>query len=147
MLCNYGNRKPMKYCKPKGRSCKDGVCKRGFPHKVVRDKFGKVKMDKYRVRVVCRGVAAELKLKCTGRRNMMGALSGKRRCEWFASTAAILAHVFRSNTNVQVNYRLPITKHTHDEDCKRSAGTLCILRVLNGNIARLASGIHLRRKH
>ena len=65
------------------------------------------------------GVAAELQLKCSGRRNMLGSIIGKRRCSWFAPTSALMAHVFRSNTNLQLNYRLPITAETHDCDCKR----------------------------
>ena len=51
---------------------------------------------------------------------MLGCVLGKRRCEWFANTSMILGHVFRSNTNLQTNYRMPICVHTHDKDCKRA---------------------------
>ena len=111
----------MKHCKVRGKCCKDGTCKRGFPRHVLRDRNGHLQRDKYRVRVVCLGVAAELKMKCSGRRNMLGSVVGKRRCPWFANTNALFAHVFRSNTNVQVNYRLPLTAATHDQDCHRKA--------------------------
>ena len=48
-----GSRVPMKYCKAKGNLCKQGICKRGFPKKVLRDKFGKARHDRYKTRVVC----------------------------------------------------------------------------------------------
>ena len=48
-------------------------------------------------------------------------LSGRRRCEYFSATSALLAHVFRSNTNLQCNYRLPITALTHDRDCRKES--------------------------
>ena len=79
-------------------------------------------MTKYRVRAVCAGVAAELGLRTSGRRNVLGAVVGRRRCEWFSGTSAILAHLTRSNTNVQCPYRLPINQHTHDSDCTSRSG-------------------------
>lgn len=112
-----GEREAPKYCKPKGKACKQ--CKRGFPKKVLCDKFGNPRLDSYRVRIVCKGVAAEMHLPVSGRRNMLGTVCGKRRCAWFAPTAKIFGHVFRSNTNVQTNYRMPLTAHTHDRDCKK----------------------------
>ena len=115
-----GKRQPMRYCQQTGRG-KRGCCKRGFPKKVLRDEKGKLKMTKYRYRVVCAGVAIELDLKTSGRRNMVGAVVGRRRCEWFSGTSAILAHLTRSNTNVQCPYRLPINQHTHDPDCTRKS--------------------------
>ena len=113
-----GEREAPKYCKSKAKNCK--FCKRGFPKHIARCKDGSMDRHKYRVRVVCRGVAMEMKLAHSGRRNMLGSVLGKRRCAWFASTSSLLSHVFRSNTNLQTNYRIPITKHTHDVDCKRS---------------------------
>ena len=79
--------------------------------------MGKVRPATCRVRVVCQGVAAQLDLKTTGQRNALGSIVGKRQCEWFAPTSAVLAGVTRSNTNVQCNYRVPITETTHDKDC------------------------------
>lgn len=112
-----GQREAPRYCKPKGKACLQ--CKRGFPKKVLCDKFNKPRPEKYRVRIVCKGVAAEMHLCVSGRRNMLGSVLGKRRCPWFAPTAKILSHVFRSNTNLQTNYRMPLTVHTHDRDCKK----------------------------
>ena len=109
-----GKRVPMKYCKPS--SPKSKRCKRDFPKKVLRDREGKLRMDRYRARLVCRGVAGELELRVSGRRNALGSVAGRRRCEYFSGTAAILAHVTRSNTNLQCNYRIPITPVTHDKD-------------------------------
>ncbi len=105
-LDRSGQRQPLKYCMLKGRKKKS--CKAGFPRKVIRDQKGKLVMEKYRARIVCRGVAAEMDLKVSGRRNMLGAILCRRRCAWFAACSAILAHLTRSNTNLQVPYRLPI---------------------------------------
>ena len=69
---------------------------------------------------MCKGVAQELQLPVNGKRNMLGTVMGKRRCGWMAPTSSILSHVFRSNTNVQTNYRVPITRHTHDRDCSKT---------------------------
>ena len=70
--------------------------------------------------MVCQGVAAEMDLKTTGRRNALGSILGRRSCSWFSGTSALLAAVARSNTNVQCNYRVPITAAPHDKDCKSS---------------------------
>ena len=116
-----GKRQPMKYCRPTGRNCQR--CKRDFPKKVMTDAKGKVRMDRYRTRIVCRGVAAELDLRISGRRNALGSFAGKRRCAYFSSTSALLAHVARSNSNIQCNYRVPVTNVTHDKDCKAPSCT------------------------
>ena len=101
---------------------------------VLRTKAGKVRQEKYRVRVVCQGVAAEMGLKTSGRRNALGSILGRRRCSWFSSTSALLAIVARSNTNVQCNYRVPLSETTHDKDCGltqctqgSSARSLCVI--------------------
>ena len=75
-LNDEGERVPMKYCKPKGRSSHSNCCLRGFPKKVLRDQKGKIRSEKYRARIICKGVAAELKLKISGRRNMLGSIAG-----------------------------------------------------------------------
>ena len=111
-----GSRHPMRYCQTR-RKGKSGCCKAGFPKKVLRDKKGKVRAMKCRVRIVCAGVAQEMDVRTSGRRNMLGAVMGRRQCEWFSGTSAILAHLTRSNTNVQCPYRIPINEHTHDPDC------------------------------
>ena len=116
LLNKEGKRVPMPYCQPSKRNCTR--CKRDFPKKVLRGKNGKVRLDRYRARIVCKGVAAELELKISGRRNALGSISGRRRCEYFSGTAAVLAAAFLSNTNVQLNYRVPLTSFTHDKDCK-----------------------------
>ena len=127
-----GKREAPSYCKTKGKSCLQ--CKRGYPKKVLCDKFKKPRPEKYRVRIVCKGVASELQLAVSGRRNMLGSVLGKRRCGWFAATAAILSTLTRSNTNVQTNYRMPLTIHTHDCDCTRKG---CMAPEENKKILRL----------
>ena len=124
LLNKKGEREPMPYCRPASRKCKR--CKRDFPKKVLKNSFGQVREDRCRARIVCPGVAAELELKTSGRRNALGSIVGKRRCEYFASTCALLAHVTRSNTNVQCNYRVPLMPCTHDKDCKSESCTKLI---------------------
>ena len=43
---------------------------------MIKDRKGKVKLEKLRARIVCGGVAAELNLKVSGRRNMLGSIAG-----------------------------------------------------------------------
>ena len=133
ILDDKGNRVPLQYCRVKSRK-KQCTCKQGFPKKVIQLKNGKVKEEKYRVRVVCQGVAAEMGLKTSGRRNALGSILSRRRCEWFSGTSSILAAVSRSNTNVQCNYRVPLSPTTHDKDCQAtqcttniSARRLCLI--------------------
>ena len=68
----------MQYCQVKHR-VKKHCYKHGFLTKVICDKRGKVDLEKYRPRVVCKGVAAELELRTNGRRNMLGAVVSRRR--------------------------------------------------------------------
>ncbi len=69
------------------------------------------------LRLIGLGVGAERGVKSSGRRNALGSILGRRRCSWFSSTSALLAIVARSNTNVQCNYRVPLSETTHDKDC------------------------------
>ena len=116
-LDDKGNRVPLKYCRLKGKK-KQCICKFGFPKTVIRHHNGTLNKEKYRVRIVCQGVAAEMGLKTSGRRNALGTILGRRRCQWFSGTSAILAAVARSNTDVQCNYRVPLSDTTHDNDCR-----------------------------
>lgn len=78
---------------------------------------GVIQKDKYKPRVICPGIAHSVGLRCSGRRNALGSIIGKRLDPWFSATSAIKAKVFKSNTNVQVPYRVPITAKTHDSAC------------------------------
>ena len=89
-----------------------------FPRKVVARKNGAFDKNLIRHRVVCLGIAKDLELRCSGRRNALGSISGPRRCSWFSGTSALLAKVTKSNSNVQCNYRMPILEATHDAACK-----------------------------
>ena len=84
---------------------------------VPRDKNGVVQKGKVRHRVVCPGIAHKIGLRCSGRRNALGSVAGARSCGWFSGTSALLAKLFKSNTNVQSPYRLPLLDETHDPDC------------------------------
>ena len=80
-------------------------------------------MTKYRARIVCSGVAAELDLRASGRRDMLGAVFGRIRREWFSGTSAIVAHLTRSNPNVQRPRRWPVNQRARarDPDCARKS--------------------------
>ena len=113
-----GKRVPTTYCKPKGKTRDGCACKRGFPKYVARDARGVIVKDKHRARVVCHGVAAEMRLKCSGRRDALGMVLGPRQSEWYSGTSSILSELFLSNTDVQAPYRVPLFDATHDKDCK-----------------------------
>ena len=107
-----GERIPLPYCRNRNaKGQKQRCCKQNYPRHVV-------SKHRQKTRLVCRGMAAELRLKVSGRRNMLGSIASIRSDAWFASTAAILAAVTQSNTNIQCPYRLPINNETHDPDCE-----------------------------
>ena len=89
-----------------------------FPRKIPVKKNGQFDKALIRHRVVCLGIAKQLELQCSGRRNALGSIAGPRQCAWFSATSALLAKVTKSNTNVQCNYRVPLLEVTHDADCK-----------------------------
>ena len=112
-----GNDVPMKYCRIRSKIKHGCNCKMGFPRHVPFVN-GVIQKDKYKSRVVCPGIAQSVGLRCSGRRNALGSIIGKRLDPWFSATSAIKAKVFKSNTNVQMPYRVPITERTHDSACK-----------------------------
>ena len=71
-----------------------------------------------RTKVVCPGVAKKHFLKVSGRKNALGSFLVKRSfdSEWFAPTSPGLAVVFRSNTNTQWTWRVPVIEETHFQD-------------------------------
>ena len=101
----------MQYCQRKRRG-KKHCCTAGLPKRELRHQAGKVMLNKYRARIVCAAVAREMDFRTSVRRSMLGAVWGRRGCEWFSGTYATLAQLLRSNTNVQVPYILPINFHT-----------------------------------
>ena len=70
--------------------------------------------------LVCRGIARKLGLWVTGRRNAIGRIVGRRRCDWQSGTTPSFGVLFRSNSHTAPNYRLPVFKETHDDDACRS---------------------------
>ena len=115
-------RKPMKYRIPRSKEVrKKGKleCKGRFPRTVRREKNGKIIKALCRPQIVCLGVAEELDLKDSGRKNMLEARAGTRRNSWSSATSAMLVKVIRSNTNTQTDYRIPISTRTHDPHCTK----------------------------
>ena len=108
---------PLKACQRRVNkaSCK---CKHDFPK------------DNVRVRtslIMCQGLARRLKLRVSGRRNVLGTIIGRRRCAWQSGTSRAFAVVFRSNTHTLPNYRLPPLPETHEtEYCKSRKCAECL---------------------
>ena len=108
-LNDKGERVPFKYCRLRTRDEKNCQCKMGFPKHVPKCK-GVIIKGKVRHRIVCPGIAGELELSCSGRRNALGTIAGARTDPWLSGTSAMLAKLIKANTNVQSPYRLPIIK-------------------------------------
>jgi hypothetical protein len=92
-------------------------CKGGFPKRVLAQLLAKVV-------VLCRGLAQQLDLAISGRRNQTGSLFPPRNDEWINGTHPALLAALRCNSDVQLPYRFPITWETHADDvCNRGCVT------------------------
>ena len=67
--------------------------------------------------VICAGLARKYGLKVKGRRNALSLIRTRRDCEWLNGTSALLAVVLQSNTDMKPNFRVPLTRETHDAAC------------------------------
>ena len=121
-----GQRIPMKYCRLRNKQpqggrqpqCQNPQCRMGMPKYIPVNKAGLLLKNKIRNRIICPGISKHVGLKCSGRRNALGSVAGKRSSAWFSGTSAMLAKLCHSNTNVQCPYRIPLLKASHDPDCK-----------------------------
>ena len=68
-------------------------------------------------KVVCLGNARKHGLRVSGRRNALGSILGRRRCEYASGTMTGFLSLFRHNTHTGPNYRVPLLAKTHDPDC------------------------------
>jgi len=68
-------------------------------------------------KVICKGNCRKHDLRVSGRRNALGMLLGRRGCEWFSGTTPGFAVLFRENTHTAPNYRVPLSRKTHDPEC------------------------------
>ena len=111
-----GKRVPLNYCAMKKKG-KKHLCKSDFPL---------TKKCMSRAKVVCPCVAKKHHLKTSGRKNMLGTISGKRRCPWFSGTNSLCAAILRSNTHFLPNFRIPLTEKTTECEgaCLNKAGEL-----------------------
>ncbi len=123
-----GKRLPLNYCSIKKKG-KKHLCRSDFP---LHNKCMPV------AKVVCPCVAKKHYLKTSGRKNMLGSISGRRRCGWFSGCNSLCAALLRSNTNFMPNFRVPLTEKTTEckgaclpkgdgEDRKREIQRLCLL--------------------
>ena len=100
---------------------------------------------------MCRALAKKHGLKCSGRRNQLGNMIGKRSCEWQSGTLPVFAVLFRSNSHTLPNSRAPVLDITHEDSlcnnkkCKESLqkpGTLKSLAKLAQRVCRECTGYH-----
>ena len=110
-------RVPQPYCRDKKpRRPKKGAQKRHGKHEVCKQDFPR-KMNLIGPQVICAGLARKYGLKVKGRRNALSLIQTRRDCAWINGTSALLAVVFQSNTDIKPNFRVPLTRETHDKDC------------------------------
>ena len=91
-----GVRMPQNACKSK--HCKEGEWRQKFP---------KEKQINTTMKIIGTGIARNYGLRCSGRRNTLGAILNKRNCAWIAGIAPAFAAFFRSNTNIIPHYSVP----------------------------------------
>ena len=101
-------RLPLTCCR---RRDKPKECCGGFPKDVQI-------LKEERAVVVCPGLAKKMKLATKGRRNALGSISGPRNEGNVSGTHGAWAVALGDNTDVQLPYRLPITRGTHSEFCQ-----------------------------
>ena len=97
-------RHPIRGCRAKTGK----LCKAGFPQ---------TKRLSVKPKVICPDNARKHDVRVAGRRNALGAILSKRRCEWMSGTAPGFAVFFRHNTHTGPNYRVPLLRETHDPEC------------------------------
>ena len=129
---------PFKACKVKqrgkGKKWNCLICKAGFP---------KNKLIVSSNQVLCRALAKKHGLRCSGRRNQLGSMLGKRSCEWQSGTLPVFAVLFRSNSHTLPNCRAPLLDITHEDSlCKNKAckETLRLPSMLK-SLAKLAQRV------
>ena len=93
-------------------------CRSKRDRNACRAKFPLTKRLTLKPKIICRGNCRRHDLRVSGRRNALGTILTKRRCEWLSGTAPGFAVVFRHNTHTAPNYRMPLTAATHDPQCK-----------------------------
>ena len=96
---------PLKACTPKMQK-KNGCCKADFPKTATCVK---------KPVLICRGLARRYGLRISGRRNALGTMLGRRRCEWESGTSPSFAALFRSNSHTLPNFRLPPMQECHED--------------------------------
>ena len=70
--------------------------------------------------LVCKGIAKQFQLRCSGARNWFGQILGLRNDEWVNGTMpGLCVALAGSNSDVKPNDRLPIIEETHEIYCKR----------------------------
>jgi len=136
-----GERHPLRGCLAKGSK---HDCKQKFPM---------TKRLNLIAKVVCPGNARKHGLRVSGRRNSLGMILGRRRCEYASATMTGFLSLFRHNTHTGPNYRVPLLESTHDPDCdadclqKKSISTMiaCAQRAMR-NTTGYYSGYIAKRQ-
>ena len=101
-----GVRQPLTACRTKD---KPGKCKHGFM---------KDNLICSETRLLCPGLAKELELPTSGRRNAVGSLEASRSSGSVNGCISCISVGGRDNNDIKVPYRLPILEQTHERCCK-----------------------------
>ena len=101
-----GKRHPLRGCMSK--KCKT-KCKGKFPFS---------KRLNLVPKVICPGNARKHDLRVSGRRNALGSILGRRRCQWLSGSMTGFFSLCRHNTHTGPNFRVPLLECTHDKECK-----------------------------
>ena len=107
-----GERHPIRGCLAKGTK---NECKAKFPL---------TKRLNLIPKVVCPGNARKHGLRVSGRRNALGSILGRRRCQWLSGTMTSFLFRFPHNRHTGPNYRVLLLASTHDPECKAD----CLLK-------------------
>ena len=114
----------MRACRKK--NCQRSICKHDFPKKLNET-----------MQICCAGVAKQLQLRISGRRNAFGSVVGQRSCVWQSGTLPAVAAAFGSNTHTMPGYRLPIVAATHNSSVCKSAKCKQLLEVNSKRATKL----------
>jgi hypothetical protein len=111
-------RMPQPYCRDKTKQrVKKGAHKKHGRNEVCKQDFPR-KLNLVSPEIICAGLARKYGLKVKGRRNALSLIRARRNCAWLNGTTPLLSVLFRSNSDVKPNFRIPLTPATHESSCE-----------------------------
>ena len=139
------HRKPQPYCQLKNQP---GECRSRYPR--VSELTHTMN---HKCAVACYGIAEIMKLRTSGKKNMLGAIVGSRNDPWVNGTHPALLYCLRCNSDTLLTYRLPLLPEMHSEFCTKpmclKSGSLdevnaCASRCQNDTVGYCSSYVSKR---